>query len=124
MLVVRPTLAHVLGGCHAALSQGCFTYRHDQVLHCIISNLSCILAESHTILVYADLPGMQASLLPHDQSTIPQSLIATLYHPDIVIYNEPSNLVALLELTCVLHSVHHLESARQTKEDYLQILSD
>ena len=37
------------------------------------------------------------------------------------------NLVALLELTCPLDSIHHLESARdrkQSKEEYHQLLSE
>jgi len=45
---------------------------------------------------YADLLGMQASESP--QEIIPLSLIVTSYHPDIVIYNETCNLVALLAL--------------------------
>ena len=102
-----PTSAHVLGGCPVALSQGHFTYRHDQALHYVVSNLSCILAESHTIHVYADLPGIQVGVSP--QLTIPPSLIVALYCPDIVIYNESSNSVVLL---CPLDFIHHLESAR------------
>jgi len=50
----RPTTAHVLGGCPVALSQGRFTYRHDQVLYCIASNLSGLLAESQTTHVYEE----------------------------------------------------------------------
>ena len=113
------------GGCTVALSQGRFTYRHDQVLYCIVSNLSGLLAESQTTHVYADLPGMYASMSP--QAIIPPSLIVTPYRPDIVIHNESTNTVVLLELTCPLDSIQHLESARdrkQTKEDYLQILSE
>jgi len=87
--------------------------------------LSRILTKSHTIHVYADLPGMKVSILP--QSTISPSQTVTLYYPDIVIYNQSSNSAVLLELTCPLDSIHHLESAwdcKQTKEDYLQILSE
>ena len=51
----------------------------------------------------------------------------SLHHPDIVIHNKSTNAVVLLELTCPLDSIQHLESARdqkQTREDYLQILSE
>ena len=74
--------------------------------------------------VYADLPGMRASDSP--QTTIPPSLLITPYRPDIVIYNQMNNSVALLELTCPLDSVHHLESARERKQktEYQQILSE
>ena len=85
----RPITAHILGGCPVALSQGHFTYRHDQVLHCIVSNLSGPLAESQTIHVYADLPGMYASVSP--QATIPPSLIITPYRLDVVIHNKSTN---------------------------------
>ena len=54
-MLVLATSAHVLGGCPVALSQGRFTYRHDLVLHCIVSNLSHIFVQSQTIHVYADL---------------------------------------------------------------------
>ena len=122
---VRPTTSHVLGGCPVALSQDRFTYRHNQVLHCLASKLSDFLSGFNTIHVYADLPGMRASESP--QGTIPPSLIITSYRPDIVIYNETCNLVALLELTCPLDSIHHLESARdrkQSKEEYHQLSSE
>ena len=75
--------------------------------------------------VYADLHGMRASDSP--QTTIPPLLLITPYPPDIVIYNQINNSVALLELTCPLESVHHLESARkrkQRKTEYQQILSE
>jgi len=65
---------------------------------------------------------MYASMSP--QATIPPSLIVTLHRPDIVIHNESTNTVVLLELTCPLE---HLESARdqkQTKTECLLILSE
>ena len=68
---------------------------------------------------------MYASVSP--QVTIPPSLIITPYRPDRVIHNKSTNAVVLLELTCPLDSIQHFESARdrkQTKEDYLQILSE
>jgi len=52
-------------GCSVALSQSRLTYRHDLVLHCIVSNLSRVFAESH---VYAELPGMHASVSPQANS--------------------------------------------------------
>ena len=76
---------------------GHFTYRY---LHCVASKLSDLLAESQTIHVYADLPGMFATVSP--QATIPPSLIVTPYRPNIAIHNESSNMVALLKPTCSL----------------------
>ena len=67
-----PTTAR---GCPVALSQGHCTFWHDQVLHCLASGLSEILAEAEvdTIYIYADLPGMRANEPP--QGTIPSSLM-------------------------------------------------
>jgi len=62
---------------------------------------------------------------PLRQQSLPRSLLIIPYRPDIVIYNQINNSVALLELTCPLDSVHHLESARERKQrntEYQQIL--
>ena len=107
--------------------QESYSYRHNLVLHCVVSNLSSVFAGSQTnktIHVYAGLLGMHASVSP--QVTIPPTLLVIFYRPDIVIYNESTNSIALLDLTCTLYSIYHLESARdckQTKEDYLLVLS-
>jgi len=121
----RPTTAHVLSGCPVALSQDRYTYRHDQVLGCLVSGISDLLAEDASVCIYADLPGMRASESP--QGTVPISLMVTSYRPDIVIYHITSNSIALLELTCPLDSTQHLEAARdrkQSKLEYLRILSE
>ena len=99
------------------------SYRHDLVLHCIVSNLSRVFAESQTIHIYADLPEMHASVSP--QATISLTLIVTPYCPDIVICNESTNLVALLELTCPLPGFGLYSSfegvVNRQRTSYLQI---
>ena len=112
-----------MGGCPSALTQGRYTYRHNQVLDCLFTELSKVLTDQ--CIVYADLPGRRASDSP--QATIPPALLITPYRPDIVIHNKESNSVALLELTCPLDSVRHLELARDRKlkkEEYQLLLSE
>ena len=119
----QPTTAHILGGCPSALTQGRYTYRHNQVLDCLFTELSKVLTDQ--CIIYADLPGRRASDSP--QATIPPALLITPYRPDIVIHNKESNSVALLELTCPLDSVRHLELARDRKlkkEEYQLLLSE
>ena len=41
----RPTTAHVLSGCPVTLSKDRYTCRHDQVLGCLVSGISNLLAE-------------------------------------------------------------------------------
>ena len=56
-----------------------------------------------------------------------QVFFITPYRPDIVIYNPQSSSISLLELTCPLDSIHHIQSARsrkQNKTDYLQLLAE
>ena len=67
------------------IGQGCFTYRHGQVLYCIASNLSGLLAESQTIHVCADLPGMYTNVSPQACNHPSITYCNALYHPDIVI---------------------------------------
>jgi len=47
-----------------------------------------------------------------------QFLLVTLYRPDIVLYNESNNLVAMFELTYPLDSVDHLRVWKQEKREY------
>ena len=86
----QSTTAHALGGCSVALSKGRFTYRHDNVLHCLATELLNCFAGSSLILLYANLPGMRASDCP--RATIPPSLLVTSYHPDLVIYSKEKQL--------------------------------
>ena len=83
---------------------------------------SVILAKLNTVRVYADLPDMRASESP--QGTVHSLLMVIPYHPNIVNHNVTCNSVALLELTCPLGFMQHLESARdrkQSKKEYVQI---
>ena len=54
-------------------------------------------------------------------------MMVTPYRPDLVVHNTSTNSIALLELTCPLDSEHHLESARERKQnkvEYLQLLAE
>ena len=64
---------------------------------------------------------MRASESP--QSTIPSSLMITPYHPDVAIYNETCNLVALLELTYPLDTFQIMslrETANNLKRNFFK----
>jgi len=68
---------------------------------------------------------MRASDCP--QSTNSPSLLITSYRPDLVIYNQETNSIVMLELTWPLDSTGHLEAARdhkQGKMEYLEIMSE
>ena len=46
-------------GCSVALTQQCYTYRHDQVLRVLVSRLADMFVGYPSIQVYADLPGLR-----------------------------------------------------------------
>jgi len=84
--------------CPVTLSQGCFTYRHDQVTCCIASNLSGLLAELH---VYAEC-----------------ILCISSYCPDI------TNLLQLLLLWCVLLTLSTFGICWKLKAIHGRLLTD
>ena len=118
----RPTTAHILSGCPVALTQNQYIYRHNLALQCVAHQFIDIFEHLPFIHVFADLPNLQASVSP--PATIPPEVMPTSYRPDLVFYNTTTTL---LELTCSLDSIHHLESARsrkQNKLEYQQLLAD
>jgi len=120
----QPTRAHILGGCPVALSQGRFTYHHDKILHCLATELLMHFDGSSVILLYTDLPGMQASDCPQATIALPSSSLPIVRYSDL---QQGNNSIAMLEFTCPLDSTHHLEAARdckQGKTEYQEILSE
>ena len=89
------------------------TYKHDKVLHLLATRLVSMFVSFSYIHVYADLPGLRPSEGP--QATVLSDLLITSYKPDIVVHNSEASAVALLELTCLLDSEHHLQAARYRK---------
>jgi len=122
---LRPTTAHVLSGCPVALSQHRFTYRHDLVLHSLVTSFVEVFVDLPFVQIYTDLPSSRASDSP--LATIPTTVMVTPYRPDIVIYNTINSSLLLFELTCPLDSNHHLSQAwshKQSKVEYQQILAE
>ena len=120
----RPTTAHVLSGCPAALNQQRYTFRHNHVLSVLASALTNLFTDAPFVKVYADLPGFYANISP--QTTIPSNILVTSYRPDIVLFNTKCHSICLLELTCPLDSPQHIQAARdrkQSKVEYLQLLA-
>ena len=121
----RPTTAHVLSGCPAALNQQRYTFRHNHVLSVLASALTNLFTDAPFVKVYADLPGFYANISP--QTTIPSNILVTSYRPDIVLFNTKCHSICLLELTCPLDSPQHIQAARdrkQSKVEYLQLLAE
>ena len=65
------------------------------------------------MVLYVDLPGMRASDNP--QGTIPDSILVTSAHPDIVITEQ--NVVTLIELTIPHNSLDSMTRAKERKSE-------
>ena len=95
---------------------------------CIVWPPNCwntLLDHVHVSLLYAVLQGMWVSDCPHSTNSL--SLLTTPYHSDLVMCNKENNSVTMLELTCPLDLVKHLEAARkckQGKKKYQEIMSE
>jgi len=90
--------------------------------HQIINILNNYLLSKYLLTFQTCKPCSVAS-----PATIPPEMMLTSYCPDLVFYNTATNSIALLEFTCPLDSMHHLESARsckQNKLEYQQLLAD
>ena len=86
---------HTLNGCKTMLDQGRYTYRHDNILNYIVSNL-----DKKLYTVYSDLHGHQTA----NGGTIPATMTVTELKPDIVVVSEKDKTVHILELTVPFES--------------------
>ena len=84
------TLRHILNGCKQALQERQYNQRHDEVLREIVTYLSGHLSAADYQMV-ADLDS--------DTYTFPTHVCPTTERPDIVIWNEKTKTVYLIELT-------------------------
>ena len=104
------TLAHITNFCPLALNQGRFTWRHDSVLHHILSVVKTLATEGTQVL--ADLPGYQIN-----GGTIPADILVSIgkgSRPDLVILDRNLKKIALIELTIPLQRNTEKAHARKT----------
>ena len=122
----RPTTAHILNGCNVALDQGRFTWRHDSVLKVLSSSLKQrVCSKSNDKELYADLQGYRYQNSP--PTTIPSTILVTPLRPDLVILNNPSKNIHILELTVPTNTTQGIQNActrKQSKEAYLSPIED
>ena len=118
---LSPTVLHILNGCPVALNQLRYTWKHDSVLKIIDAFVRPQLSTEE--MLYTDLPGLKAQENP--DCTIPFKLLVTTERPDMVYVC--NNRVVLIELTIPLNSpesLNRVQSTKQTKQLYQQLLND
>jgi len=102
----RPqTTLHVLNNCPLTLDK--YTWRHDSVLRIIVNFVSEHLVDS--VQLHVDLAGHV-----RQYELFPPLLCPTLQRPDIVLFDEGSRRVALIELT--VPAEENIDSAARRKK--------
>ena len=86
---MTPTISHILNGCQTALTQECFTWRHDSVLNALIHSI-----HPHSCQLFADLPSWRASNNP--PATLPIAISTSTSRPDLVLIHDKK--IFILEL--------------------------
>jgi len=89
----RGTTNHYLNCCSVMLNSGRYTWRHNNLIHYIITNI-----DTDKYTVYSDLPGWEAP----GGGTIPPVLCVTNLKPDIVVIDKHMKTVHIYELTVPL----------------------
>ena len=88
----KGTTNHILNCCKIMLDTKRYTWRHDNIIHFIVTNVDS------RFTVYSDLPGWETT----GGGTIPPALCVTNLKPDIVIVDEHTKTLHIYELTMPL----------------------
>ena len=102
---MRQTLPHILNQCPVSLHLRRYNIRHDAVLEVIESGIKPLLSDGDCSL---------ADLHDHQPYTFPPHIIHTDIRPDLVLWNNNSHLVCLVELTICYET--RFEEAHNLKE--------
>ena len=84
-----------------------------------------VCSTSNDTELYADLEGYRYENSP--PTTIPSTILVTPLRPDLVILNNPSKNIHILELTVPTNTTQGIQNARtrkQSKEAYLSLIED
>ena len=114
----RPeSLKHILNCCQYSLINGRYTWRHNTVLHYLVSALTEDLLPSNEIAILVDLPNNPLIPTPGQPTvrTIPEDILITELRPDLSIINRKKKEIRIVELSICWDQDH--ERARRRKED-------
>ena len=101
----KGTTNHILNCCKVMLDTNRYTWRHNNLVHYIASNVD----KQYT--VFSDLPGMETP----GGGTIPPALCVTRMKPDIVILDTHMKALHIFELTMPLS--RNIEARHKEKTD-------
>ena len=99
------------------LDQGRYTWRHNSVLRKIMDALKNI--KDHSWKIYCDLSDATKTA----GTTIPPEILPTQQRPDLVLINESSNSIVIIELSIPFEA--NIRKAHEYKENrYASLVSD
>ena len=110
----KETTLHVLNGCRTALTQGRYTWRHDNILRYICNSIN-----KEKFSVFSDIPDFQSE----NGGTIPSYLTITADRPDIVLIDKEKNTAKICELTVPFET--NIQARHTYKSDkYAYLIND
>ena len=147
------TLKHILNGCPMALNQGRFTWRHDNVLQCIVKEIESKIEKINSINNYnrsikdsfinfvkeGKPPSGKSSYKPgllytandwiltydksHDPLIFPPHIVQTSLRPDLIIHSNITKQVILIELTVPTED-NIIDWHARKEEKYAKLVDD
>ena len=110
----KGTTNHILNCCAVMLKTDRYTWRHNNLINFIVTNV-----DKSKFKVYSDLPGWEAPC----GGTIPSELCVTRLKPDIVIVDEIKKKLHIFELTVPLTTNIDQRNSEKTQK-YTPFLTD
>ena len=110
----RSTTNHILNCCTVMLNTARYTWRHNNLINFIVTNV-----DKSRFKIFSDLPGWEAP----GGGTIPSDLCVTSLKPDIVIVDETNKQLHIFELTVPL-TMNIDQRNREKSQKYTPFLTD
>ncbi len=129
LCTAQATLKHILVGCRTSLTQGRYTWRHNQVLRCLADKLECkrvssnvqplnnqgahqhlpsFVREGDKLRIRPSIPDLGPLNMARDwqmkvdldqKLTFPSEIALTILRPDLVLWSNSCQLAYIIELT-------------------------
>ena len=110
----KETTSHILNGCKVSLEKGKYLWRHNNIVNYI---MKCVDTDKYK--VFADLPGHTVD----GGGTVPADICITAHKPDLVIMDQKTNSLFIIELTVPFEA--NVETRHKEKSDkYAHFVTD
>ena len=116
----KETLQHVLDNGKTMLDQGRYTWRQNFVLRIIMTPLNLLKdVRNQSWSFYCNLAGLKNA-----DTIVPPDILPTQQRPDLVLINEISNSIIIIELTITFEQNIHKDHEHNKLNKYASPISE